>query len=217
MIEVSFLPVGHTHEDIYQAFGQISNHLQHNDAITLKDLHTEVCKTSQCFCKQYKRTWKMVWFWPDLESYCETVPILTLSILFVFVCAAWNGTKERFSTYSETKVNVWKEWRSFCKNVLGYVDGNLLASSFLQRVWWIAFTPPTETFVSIEWKEWQKLEIEENRINCRQKWNQLFSICDMVFHAHVEIFHWNLSCAIKPNKTSVNGLVSYNVEMKKHA
>ena len=38
MIEVSFLPVGHTHEDIDQFFSRIAKHLQSNNAITVNQL-----------------------------------------------------------------------------------------------------------------------------------------------------------------------------------
>ncbi len=41
-VEVSFLPVGHTHEDIDQTFSRTSDRLRCNNAITLRDLHHEL-------------------------------------------------------------------------------------------------------------------------------------------------------------------------------
>ena len=41
-VEVGFIPVGHTHEDIDQAFSQTSARLRVNNAITLADLKTEL-------------------------------------------------------------------------------------------------------------------------------------------------------------------------------
>ena len=45
-VEVGFLPVGHTHEDVDQAFSQTSARLPVNDAITLGDLHKELTQTN---------------------------------------------------------------------------------------------------------------------------------------------------------------------------
>ena len=41
-IEVGFLPVGHTHEDVDQAFSQTSGRLRVHDAVDLDDLHEEL-------------------------------------------------------------------------------------------------------------------------------------------------------------------------------
>lgn len=43
-MEVSFLPVGPTHEHIDQAFSKTSHHLHHNNAVTFTDLHQQLCK-----------------------------------------------------------------------------------------------------------------------------------------------------------------------------
>ena len=72
-VQVSFLPVGHTHEDIDQAFSTLARHLLTTDAHTLRDLMEEMrntwrkgatvaqmkniinfsglCKTEKCICK----------------------------------------------------------------------------------------------------------------------------------------------------------------------
>ena len=41
-VEVGFLPIGHTHCDIDQAFSSTSDRLKYHDAITLADLHHQV-------------------------------------------------------------------------------------------------------------------------------------------------------------------------------
>lgn len=44
-VEVSFLPLGHTHEDIAHASSKTSRHLCHNCAVSLANLHQQLCKT----------------------------------------------------------------------------------------------------------------------------------------------------------------------------
>ena len=46
IVEAGFLPVGHTHCDIDQAFSSTSDRLRYHKAVTLADLHNEV---SQCY------------------------------------------------------------------------------------------------------------------------------------------------------------------------
>lgn len=43
-VQVSFLPVGHTHEDIDQSFSVITRHLKHKATHTLSELHSEIDK-----------------------------------------------------------------------------------------------------------------------------------------------------------------------------
>jgi hypothetical protein len=45
---VSFLPVGHTHEDIDQFFSRLSVHLRSHDATSITKLHTAVTECYQC-------------------------------------------------------------------------------------------------------------------------------------------------------------------------
>ena len=44
-IEVGFLPVGHTHEDVDQAFSQTSARLRVRNSTTRDDLHSELRST----------------------------------------------------------------------------------------------------------------------------------------------------------------------------
>ena len=48
-VEVGFLPVGHTHEDVDQAFSQTLARLRVNNAITLNDLHSELRQTNRAY------------------------------------------------------------------------------------------------------------------------------------------------------------------------
>ena len=49
-IELSFLPVGHTHEDIDQLFSCFSNYLKGHNSYTVKDLINSIYKS----CKKVK-------------------------------------------------------------------------------------------------------------------------------------------------------------------
>ena len=48
-IEISFLPIGHNHEDIDQSFSWTSPRLKQKNAITLGDLQAEVRQTFNNF------------------------------------------------------------------------------------------------------------------------------------------------------------------------
>ena len=45
LIKMSFLPVGHTHEDIDQAFSRIALHLNKNDAIIMDEFVQKITKS----------------------------------------------------------------------------------------------------------------------------------------------------------------------------
>ena len=57
-IELSFLPVGHTHTDIDQLFSIFSNYLKSNNAITINEFH-DVIRLHICWtfriCFWYKK------------------------------------------------------------------------------------------------------------------------------------------------------------------
>lgn len=52
-VQISFLPIGHTHADIDQTFSSISTHLKINDAVTLPDLLAELEK---CYARRVSAT-----------------------------------------------------------------------------------------------------------------------------------------------------------------
>lgn len=50
---MSFLPVGHTHEDIDRRFSRVSVHLKHRTTATIADLHEALCDSQHGIIKPF--------------------------------------------------------------------------------------------------------------------------------------------------------------------
>ena len=65
-IEISFLPVGHTHEDIDQLFSRISTYIEYRDIITMNDMFEHI--HNSCIYK------------PDVTEITEIADMKTIMI-----------------------------------------------------------------------------------------------------------------------------------------
>ncbi len=188
-IEVSFLPVGHTHEDIDQAFSTTSARLNSNNAITLQDLHCElrtVYNRHTIVCHM-----RHVINWSDL---CENERALTNLRNFTtyryFNFRSIGNVDGNNSLELKVRVNLYDDWK-------------ILNQSFVKTLPDLSKTPPTEIIDNDnKWKTQKakvttRFESEETRIHNPSKLGELMELRDSIFRSRRERFHWNLSSCIE--------------------
>ncbi len=130
VVEASFLPVGHTHEDIDQIFSVTSSRLRVNDAVTLSDLHFQLSQTlgGRTRVTEMKR----VLNWSGLCSQENCIKKLTNITQFRFFkfsrakegSAASQGSVP-FKTCGHTKRTCSDEWTPMASSPKSLVQGVL--------------------------------------------------------------------------------------------
>ncbi len=195
-IIVSFLPVGHTHEDIDQTFSRTSDRLRCNDAVTLDELHGE-------FRQVYNEhtsvgSMNNVINWSDLcenEKCLSNMKKFSKYRYFKFV-----RVPESDNLSCMVKVNVTEQW----------VDIKVLSpkasiSSFTRFAPNLRNTPPLKIQCPDgKSKVTECIEAAESRIPDTSKVDSLIKLRDKVFNERVEQFHWNLETCVELN---LSGLV----------
>ncbi len=208
-IEVSFLPIGHTHEDIDQAFSTTSAKLSTNNAITLRDLHKElgtVYNRHTVVCHM-----RHVINWSDL---CEQEQVLTNVKNFTtyryFKFKSHVNSDCNISVELTVRANVYDEWKQ-------------LRPSFIKQLPDLSKTPPTDIIDNESKWEAQKvkvtsrLESEEFRILDPSKIGELRELRDSVFRSRRERFHWNLANIIELKQQHKDNYISDNCLAGHHA
>ncbi len=201
-VEVSFLPVGHTHEDIDQAFSTTSSRLKGKDAITLSDLHNELRNVYNKHTTVAHMRYIVNW-----SGLCEREKVLTTVKNFskyrYFSFRRLRGSGNELTQPSIScmvKVNIHDDWEP-------------LKPLFLVSVPDLINTPPTVISFSADSRlgkaksEFNKrLESEEERIRIPQKVGELKQLRDHIFRSRSERFHWNVSSCIElRHKRSLEG------------
>ncbi len=194
-IEVSFLPVGHTHEDIDQAFSTTSGRLNNHDAVTLQDLLQELRQVYNKYTAVAHMKHLVNW-----SGLCEEESVLT-SVknfshfrYFRFYLENTNSNDQSSSTATcMVKVNVKDDWEK-------------LSTSFLSKLPDLSKTPATviqnsnQNWLEKKTKVTDRIESEEGRIRNPEKLGELKALRDSVFRSRKEKFHWDLSQCIELNR-----------------
>ncbi len=198
-VEVGFLPVGHTHEDIDQTFSRTSDRLRCNNAITLSDLHHELKQVYN------ERTtvveMKNVANWSGLcenEKCLSNIKNFSKYRYFRFNRVAPTEETPDISTSCMVKVNVSEEWVQLNSGSRGG------ASGFIKFVPDLRKTPPLE-IVCPDGKEkvTECISAAESRIPSTEKVQQLLELRDSVFRPRSEPFHWDLQNSVEWNNSAV--------------
>lgn len=196
---VSFLPVGHTHEDIDQTFSRTSERLRSKDAITLKELRSELSNvynngTTVCDLDKIAN-------WSTL---CERTKCLTkISGIsqyhyFRFYRAhdlatetpAPDGKTVGKVTRCVVKVQTSDEWESIIPN-----DAS---KSFILFCPSLLETPPITTKAPPDLHEVNhRLRSEEGRINSSDKMAELYLLRDRIYKKRTDSFHWDVSTGLE--------------------
>ncbi len=183
-IQVAFLPVGHTHEDIDQTFSRTSDRLRCNDAVTLCDLHSEL---RQVYNDQTTvGAMNSVANWSGL---CEDEKCLTnLKSFSKYRYFKFHREESSTEICCMIRVNVTDDWFNIKE-----LSGNGKIKSFTKFAPDLAKTPPLEIKCpdGIE-KITECIEAAEARIPSVEKVEALLKLRDKVFKARSEEFHWDL-------------------------
>ena len=187
-IQASFLPVGHTHEDIDQAFSSLARHLRTTDAFTLNDLMEEMRNT----CRKGATVAQM----NNLTNYsglCDSekcirkVRGLTQYRYFRFTRASRGDglSKQRFETNCHVKRGIDDDWKPL------HSENN---SGFLIHLPNIRNAPPTETNPPENAQHVLRcFDAAEERIKSRSKMRELRELHARVYTKRSDPMHWNLN------------------------
>ena len=195
VIEASFLPIGHTHCDIDQAFSATSNRLRTHNAVTLSDMHKEL---SQCYNERTTVTHldQVANFSGlcDQVHCCNHIEGMTQFRFFRFSCSQEANESESQGPNRTCICHVrhratddWKTLESI-KNT---------CKSFLRFRPNISQNPPEEIECppDIE-KITSRIELETVRIGSEAKLNSLIVLRDKIFRSRLLKFHWDIQTII---------------------
>lgn len=200
-VEASFLPVGHTHEDVDQLFSRTSERLRSHDAVTMQEMHEQLRAVYNS--KTTVRHMKYVANWSGLCIQARALAKVTHFSqyrYFHFNRRSVRGTQSNDTlTQCTVKVGCKDEWRPI------RIDGDT-NRGFLVLVPQLRHTPPTIISLPTGKEEIsRRFDSEESRINNTKKLRELVELRDHVFRARTDIFHWDLGeCVELQSMTALN-------------
>ena len=184
-IQISFLPVGHTHTDIDQSFSAVGAHLDINEALTFEDM---ICELSKCYAGRAKafELDKIA----NFSDLCEASGCLTGAEQFAefrFFRFTRNDISHNhglLSSNCDVKVQEQDNWEPFPTS---------RAEGFLKFVPNLRDTPNTKTKELTNFTEISKgLDSAEERVRDDVKMEALRGLLNKVFEVREEGFHWNV-------------------------
>lgn len=203
VIELGFLPVGHTHEDIDQIFSQTSARLRANDAVTLPHLHEQLSHVNNG--RTNVSHMKRITNWSGLcsqENIIQRVDNITRHQYFKFSRSFSSSDKSHHSPVStccHVKTASTDAWRPLVQQADRTVQG------FLREVPDLSRTPHTSVKCPPNLENINKrFNSEEGRINSSEDMILLHELRDSVFETRKEPFHWNLDDCIETKKCFVH-------------
>lgn len=185
-VQVSFLPVGHTHEDIDQSFSVITRHLRHKAAHTLSELHTEVAKAFHD--KVTVANMDHIANYSGLVDQDRCVRKLSGISQYRYFSFTRSGTGSCSEGFFKT-ICVVK--RTFAQDWATLVPGSKVG--ILYSVPNLANTPTYETRPPSNASEVLKcLDAAQDFIKSQSKVAELRKLHKKVYEKRVEHLHWNL-------------------------
>ncbi len=198
-IECGFLPVGHTHEDVDQAFSTTSSRLRVTNAITLSDLHSVLRTTygGNVHVEHMNLVANEIGLC-DKKKCLKRIDKITQWRYFLFVSENGTGpstsrTPQPRSTTCYVKKNCEDEWQHlYPKSSSAFRAGVLTTCPDISE------TPPLHISCPDGLEEVNKrLWSEDERINNADKTIELHELRDFVFRNRVDPFHWDMNVAIE--------------------
>ena len=205
-IHVSFLPVGHTHEDIDQCFSCLSKRLRTNSAITLQDLHHELTQayTPRPFVAHMIRVINLSTLFENSKC-LQKVPSFSHFRYFRFSRASGETRSqyERHPTTASVKETCQGEWNPLHPGRSG---------GFLKFTPNLFSAPPTETSPPENILEVSRgIAAAESRIADRKKVEDLEMLRDTIYKPRKDRAHWNRFLSPESGNWNVPNLMGYNV------
>lgn len=196
-VEVGFLPVGHTHEDVDQSFSQTSSRLRVHNAITLRELHLQLRQTNKggVEVQHLKRIANFSGLC-DQENCMKKIDRITQWRYFLFTrnpSCSHQLKAAPLTTKCFVKKNSKDVWQNMFRNEVGSNPFGIL-----RHCPDIRKTPP----LNISCPEGlenvcKRLESEEGRINDAEKMITLHELRDFVFSSRVDQFHWDIQTSVE--------------------
>lgn len=205
-VEVGFLPVGHTHEDVDQAFSSTSARLRVRNAITLEDMQQELRETygGNVQVEHLRR----VANWSGLcetEACLKKVDKVTQWRYFLFSPffgdSSTSNKKRARTTSCSVKRSCDDSWTPI-GNVSASNSTNS-ANGFLRFCPDVKKTPPLKIKCPDGLADVTKrLESEDGRVNDPEKMIRLQALRDFVFRERTDIFHWDVENCLEATASS---------------
>ena len=197
-VQISCLPVGHTHTDIDQSFSSVATHLRANKAETMGDLLRELKTCYSPGARAFQMTHVANFSGLCEESGCLNNPNPFSHYRYFRITRvndSFSGTA--FKTFCEVNVTHDDEWADLITKEL--------ANSFLRRPPDLATTPPTVTRVPDNILEINRhLNSVEERIRDPSKMEELRRLRNRVYTARSDSFHWDLDNSYEENGDYLN-------------
>ena len=202
-VYISFLPVGHTHSDIDQAFSCTSRRLRSNNAVTMEDLMHELRQsyTPEPSVSRLLHIANFSGLCKEQSSISNVENFSKYRYFRFFRCNHRSGRtmtdsghgKMYFITACECKVFCNDQWEELQAKPAG-------VRGFTIRPPDLCMTPGTKTFSPPNRKEvLERLRSEETRINSPSKLQELYELTEHVYNERTETFHWNLQVCFEYN------------------
>ncbi len=189
---ISFLPVGHTHEDIDQVFSRTAVHLRSHDAVTMTDLAEELSASYSP-----RPTVSRISAVANFSGLCDAVrclqnpPAWTQFQYFHFHRdpRVPSPPNQIFSTNLSVRENSTSAWIPFFRN-----RGFLKIAPDLRRTPSTKIRPPDNYDAVI-----RAIETAETLINSQDKMRSLRTLAKEVYSSREQPFHWHRRSMIELN------------------
>lgn len=196
-VECGFLPIGHTHEDVDQAFSATSSRLRISNAITLSDLHS-VLRTTYGGNVHVEHMKRIANFSGLCDQYkcLRRVDKITQYRYFLF-CSENPTDPSLKSSYRSTTCYVKKNCDDKWENLYPS-HSKAIRAGILTACPDISNTPATNIKCPDGLEDVKKrLWSEDERINNPDKVIDLHELRDFVFSDRTDPFHWDLATSVE--------------------
>lgn len=204
---VSFLPLGHTHSDIDQAFSRTAVRLRHNNAITLEDLHEQLRKayTPTPSITHMKHVANISGLLQQEKCLVNVRPFSRYRYFRFYRTGSseQDGDSTQVCTTCDVKMNCDDEWEPLAaEGRTPHIGGFIRSAPNLSR------TPPTILECPSNRREvLKRLDTEQSRIENREKLRQLYALVEEVYNTSEDNFHWDLNtCAETQHQAFLNNV-----------